>query len=46
MIFIDERVGEFQYEISGAPEYPSSFETITFSSNLDNNLEVNIPVAE
>jgi hypothetical protein len=33
VIFIDEKVGEFQYEIIAFPELPNPFETISFSSN-------------
>ena len=46
MIFIDERVGEFQYEIIGTPEYPTTFDTLNFTSNLDHNMTMQIPISE
>ena len=45
IIFMDERVGEFQYELIGTPEMPASTETLTFNSHLDSNLPYDIPIS-
>ena len=42
IVFVDERVGEMQYELIGTPELPNPLETIKISSWLDYNKQEDI----
>lgn len=46
IVFVDERVGEMQYELIGTPEMPSPLETIKISSWLDSNKQEEIGISQ